>query len=306
MRIGVDLGGTKIEGLALSPEGAVMARLRVPTPRDDYAATLEAVARLVLELERDAGGTGTVGVGMPGAISPATGRVKNANSVWLNGRALAEDLQRLLPRPLRLANDANCFALSEAKDGAAVGARAVFGVIVGTGVGGGLVIDGTVWTGANAIAGEWGHNPLPWPEAGERPGPPCYCGKSGCIETFLSGPGLARDYREATGRSAEASAIAAGAMGKDASARAAMGRYEDRMARALAGVMNVVDPDVIVLGGGMSNVGRLYANVPLRWGRYVFSDRVDTRLLPPAHGDASGARGAAWLWSAEEAATHRR
>jgi len=306
MRIGVDLGGTKIEGLALSAEGAVTARLRVPTPRDDYAATLEAVARLVLELERDAGGTGTVGVGMPGAISPATGRVKNANSIWLNGRPLAEDLQRLLPRPLRFANDANCFALSEAKDGAAAGVRAVFGVIVGTGVGGGLVIDGTVWTGANAIAGEWGHNPLPWPEAGERPGPPCYCGKTGCIETFLSGPGLARDYREATGTSAEASAIAAEAQGNDASARAALARYEDRMARALAGVMNVVDPDVIVLGGGMSNVGRLYANVPLRWGRYVFSDRVDTRLLPPAHGDASGARGAAWLWSAEEAAAHRR
>ena len=306
MRIGVDLGGTKIEGLALSAEGAVAARRRVPTPRDDYTATLEAVARLVLDLEREAGGPGTVGVGMPGAISPATGRVKNANSVWLNDRALAEDLQRLLPRPLRFANDANCFALSEASDGAAAGARAVFGVIVGTGVGGGLVIDGKVWTGPNAIAGEWGHNPLPWPEAGEWPGPPCYCGRTGCIETFLSGPGLARDHRQAGGADSEALAVAASAERGDAAARAALDRYEDRMARALAGVINVVDPDAIVLGGGMSNVGRLYANVPRRWGRHVFSDRVDTRLLPPAHGDASGARGAAWLWSVEEAAAQRR
>jgi fructokinase len=306
MRIGVDLGGTKIEGLALSAEGAVPARRRVPTPRDDYAATLEAVARLVLDLEREAGGPATVGVGMPGTLSPATGRVKNANSVWLNDRPLAEDLARVLPRPLRFANDANCFALSEAKDGAAAGARAVFGVIVGTGVGGGLVIDGQVWTGPNAIAGEWGHNPLPWPGAGEWPGPPCYCGKTGCIETFLSGPGLARDHREAAGASADALAVAAGAERGDDGARAALDRYEDRMARALAGVINVVDPDVIVLGGGMSNVGRLYANVPRRWGRYVFSDRVDTRLVPPAHGDASGARGAAWLWTVEEAAAQRR
>ena len=306
MRIGVDLGGTKIEGLALSAEGAVAARRRVPTPRDDYTATLEAVARLVLELEHEAGGPGTVGIGMPGAISPATGRVKNANSVWLNDRTLAEDLRRLLPRPLRLANDANCFALSEASDGAAAGARAVFGVIVGTGVGGGLVIDGKVWTGPNAIAGEWGHNPLPWPEASEWPGPPCYCGRTGCIETFLSGPGLARDHREAGGADSDALAVAARAERGDAAARAALDRYEDRMARALAGVINVVDPDAIVLGGGMSNVGRLYANVPRLWGRHVFSDRVDTRLLPPAHGDASGARGAAWLWSVEEAAAQPR
>ena len=300
MRIGVDLGGTKIEGLALSGEGAVVARVRVPTPRDDYPATLETVARLVFDLEREAGGPATVGIGMPGTLSPATGRVKNANSVWLNDRPLADDLGRLLPRPLRFANDANCFALSEASDGAAAGARVVFGVIVGTGVGGGLVIDGRVWTGPNAIAGEWGHNPLPWPADGERPGPPCYCGKTGCIETFLSGPGLARDHHEAKGAAAEAPAIAAAAERGDPAAMAALDRYEDRMSRALSAVINVLDPDAIVLGGGMSNVARLYTGVPRRWGRYVFSDRVDTRLVPPAHGDASGARGAAWLWTLEE------
>jgi fructokinase len=306
MRIGVDLGGTKIEGVVLSDGGALVARRRVATPRGDYEATLAAVARLVLDLEREAGGRGSVGVGMPGAISPATGVVKNANSVWLNGRALAEDLERALPRPLRFANDANCFALSEAKGGAAAGARAVFGVIVGTGVGGGLVIDGRVWTGPNAIAGEWGHNPLPWPAAGEWPGPPCYCGKTGCIETFLSGPGLARDHGQATGEATDAAAIAARAHAGDAAAVATLDRYEDRLARALAAVINVVDPDVIVLGGGMSNVRRLYDGVPRRWTRYVFSDRVDTRLLPPAHGDASGARGAAWLWSLEESPAQLR
>jgi fructokinase len=300
MRIGVDLGGTKIEAIALADDGAVRARRRVATPRDDYGATLHAVTALVLELEREAGDHATVGVGMPGAISPATGLVKNANSVWLNGRPLAEDLARRLPRPLRLANDANCFALSEASDGAAAGARVVFGVIVGTGVGGGLVLDGRVWTGPNAIGGEWGHNPLPWPEKGEWPGPPCYCGKTGCIETFLSGPGLARDHRQATGEEADATVIAARAAAGDATATATLDRYEDRMARALAGVIDIVDPDVIVLGGGMSNIARLYTEVPRRWTRYVFSDRVATRLLPPAHGDASGARGAAWLWSVEE------
>jgi fructokinase len=300
MRIGVDLGGTKIEAIALSDDGALRARRRVATPRHDYAATLDSVARLVQDVEREAGQRGPVGVGMPGAISPATGRVKNANSVWLNGRPLAEDLGQRLARPLRVANDANCFALSEAHGGAGAGARAVFGVIVGTGVGGGLVLDGRVWTGPNAVAGEWGHNPLPWPHADEWPGPPCYCGKTGCIETFLSGPGLALDHRRATGQGAEATDIAAAADRGEAGAVAALDRYEDRMARALAGVINIVDPDVIVLGGGMSNIGRLYAGVPRRWTRYVFSDRVDTRLLPPAHGDASGARGAAWLWSVEE------
>jgi fructokinase len=278
----------------------------VPTPRDDYHATLEAVCALVRDVEREAGGGATVGVGMPGAISPATGVVKNANSVWLNGRPLAEDLARVLSRPLRFANDANCFALSEASDGAGAGARVVFGVILGTGVGGGLVLDRRVWTGPNAIAGEWGHNPLPWPEAGEWPGPPCYCGKTGCIETFLSGPGLSRDLRAVTGEPADAATIVARAEAGDPAANAALDRYEDRLARALAGVVDVLDPDVIVLGGGMSNIARLYVEVPKRWGRYVFSDRVDTRLLPPVHGDSSGARGAAWLWTIEEAAAQPR
>ena len=301
MRIGVDLGGTKIEAIALASSGAVAARRRVATPRDDYDATLDAIAALVLEVERDAGSRGaTVGVGMPGAVSPASGLVKNANSVWLNGRPLQRDLATRLPRPLRFANDANCFALSEASDGAAAGARVVFGVIVGTGVGGGGVFDGRPWTGPNAIAGEWGHNPLPWPQAPEWPGPPCYCGKTGCIETFLSGPGLVRDYAESGASPLDAAAIVSGAAGGDAAAAAALDRYEDRMARALAGVVNVLDPDVIVLGGGMSNIARLYSGVPKRWGRYVFSDRVDTPLRPPAHGDSSGVRGAAWLWTIEE------
>jgi fructokinase len=247
----------------------------------------------VAALEEETEERGTVGVGMPGAISPATGLVKNANSTWLIGRRLEEDLARLLERPVRLANDANCFALSEAVDGAAVGARVVFGVIVGTGTGGGVVVDGRVLTGPNAIAGEWGHNPLPWPRADEWPGPACYCGKTGCVETFLSGPGLARDY---PGGGLSPVEIVARAARGEAAAEAALLRYEDRMARALATVVNVLDPDVVVLGGGMSQVSRLYDSVPRRWGAYVFSDRVDTRLVPPRHGAASGVRGAAWLW----------
>jgi fructokinase len=235
-------------------------------------------------------------VGIPGALSPATGLVKNANSVWLNGRPLAEDLARVLPRPLRFANDANCFALSEAVDGAAAGCRTVFGVIAGTGTGGGIVVDGRVWTGPNAIAGEWGHNPLPWPGDDERPGPACYCGKTGCIETFLSGPGLSADHATETGEVLAPPEIARRAGAGDARAEATLTRYEDRLARALASVINVLDPDAVVLGGGLSNLARLYDAVPRRWARYVFSDRVDTRLLPPRHGDASGVRGAAWLW----------
>ena len=300
MRIGVDMGGTKIEAMALSDDGRELRRLRVPTPRDDYAGTLACIAQLVESLESALGRRGSVGIGMPGTLSPATGLVKNANSVWLIGRPLSEDLERLLRRPLRFANDANCFALSEATGGAASGARAVFGVIVGTGTGGGLVIGGRIWTGPNAIAGEWGHNPLPWPTDDERPGPPCYCGKSGCIETFLSGPGLARDYSLRAGRQSTAEQIAAAAL-SDPDAEAALGRYEERMARALATVVNVVDPDVIVLGGGMSNLDRLYRNVPALWSRHVFSDRVDTKLVPPLHGDSSGVRGAAWLWAPGEA-----
>ncbi len=297
-RIGVDLGGTKIEAVALADDGSLPVRLRVPTPRHDYDRTLAAIAGLVRDIEREMGGDATVGVGMPGTLSPATGLVKNANSVWLNGRPLAEDLSRLLARPLRFANDANCFALSEASDGAAAGAACVFGVIVGTGTGGGIVVDGTVLTGLNAIGGEWGHNPLPAPLADELPGPACYCGRRGCIETFLSGPGLARDHERATGEALDPAEIARRAEAGDAAASASLARYEDRMARALGSVINVIDPDVIVLGGGVSNIARLYRNVPARWARYVFSDRVDTRLVPPMHGDSSGVRGAAWLWPA--------
>ena len=295
-RIGIDLGGTKIEAAVLADDGTVRARRRVATPRDDYAATLRSISALVEDLEREMGAAAVVGVGMPGTISPATGLVKNANSVWLNGRALAEDLRRVLPRPLRFANDANCFALSEAVDGAAAGAGAVFGVIVGTGTGGGVVVHGRIWTGPNAIAGEFGHNPLPWPNLDEGPGPQCYCGQTGCIETYLSGPGLSRDHERATGQSLDAAGIAVRAASGDMAAEATLRRYEDRMARALAAVVNVLDPDVVVLGGGLSNLSRLYATVPRLWTRYVFSDRVDTRLVSPRHGDSSGVRGAAWLW----------
>ncbi len=301
MRIGVDLGGTKIEAIALDDRGAVLARRRVSTPRGDYDATLAAVAGLVRGLEQETAQQGTVGVGMPGALSPATGLVKNANSTWLIGRPLDHDLSALLQRPIRVANDANCFALSEAVDGAGRGARVVFGVIVGTGTGGGVVVDRKVLTGPNAIAGEWGHNPLPWPTADEWPGPSCYCGKTGCVETFLSGPGLARDYRERTGDALEAPEIAARAARGEPAALSALERYEDRMARALAVVLDVLDPDVVVLGGGMSQVRRLYASVPRLWQQWAFSDRVDTLLRPPVHGDSSGVRGAAWLWGPGEA-----
>jgi fructokinase len=301
MRIGLDLGGTKIEGVALDEDGRELARRRVPTPRHDYDETLRAMARLVRDLEAETGRCGTVGVGMPGALSPATGLVKNANSTWLIGQPLDRDLGALLERPLRFANDANCFALSEAVDGAGAGARVVFGVIVGTGTGGGIVVDRKVLTGPNAIAGEWGHNPLPWPGEGEWPGPPCYCGKTGCVETFLSGPGMARDHREATGEALAAEEVAARAEGGDAAAAATLGRYEERMARALAVVLDVLDPDVVVLGGGMSRIGRLYESVPRLWQGWAFSDRVDTPLRPPRHGDASGVRGAAWLWGPGEA-----
>jgi fructokinase len=298
MRIGVDLGGTKIEAIALDQRGAVVLRERVPTPRDDYEGTLAAIAGLVRSLESRSGGGATVGVGMPGAISPATGLVKNANSTWLNGRRLDRDLEARLGRPLRFANDANCFALSEAVDGAAAGRHVVFGAILGTGTGGGLTVGGRVLTGANAIAGEWGHNPLPWPQPGEWPGPECYCGRTGCIETFLSGPGLARDHAAATGLRLPAEEVARRAEAGAPAAVAALERYEDRLARALATVVNVVDPDAIVLGGGLSNVGRLYRGLPDRLARWAFSDRLATPVLPNRHGDSSGVRGAAWLWGA--------
>ncbi len=297
MQIGIDLGGTKIEAAAFGPGGVERFRRRVATPRDDYDATLDAVAALVRDVEAATGGTGAVGVGTPGAISPATGLIKNANSTWLNGRPLRRDLESRLGREVRVANDADCFALSEAVDGAGAGAASVFGVIVGTGTGAGVVIGGRLLAGPNAVAGEWGHNPLPWPRDGyERPGPACWCGKRGCLETYLSGPGLARDYRARTGRGRRAEEIVDGASGGDAEAEGALARYADRMARGLAMVINVLDPEVIVLGGGMSAAAGLYAAVPARWERYVFSDRVATRLLPPVHGDAGGVRGAAWLW----------
>lgn len=296
IRIGIDLGGSKIESIALDTHGAVLARERVATPQGDYAGTVEAIAGLVAEAER-AWGPGTVGIGTPGAISPANGLMKNANSVCLNGRPLRQDIEARLGRPVRLSNDANCFALSEAVDGAAAGAEVVFGVIIGTGCGAGVVVRGRVLTGPNAIAGEWGHNPLPWPRDEERPGPACYCGKQGCLETWLSGPGLARDLAATSGLALSVPALAERAAAGDAACEAALRRYEDRLARGLAQVINVLDPDAVVLGGGLSNLARLYENVPRLWGRYVFSDAVHTRLLPPKHGDSSGVRGAAWLWS---------
>jgi len=296
MRIGIDLGGTKIEAIALGERGDVLLRRRVATPRENYEATLGAMATLVRETEAELGLVGTVGVGIPGTISSASGLVKNSNSTWLIGRPLADDFPRMLGRPVRFANDANCFALSEATDGAAAGADVVFGVIVGTGTGGGIVIGRRVLGGRNGIAGEWGHNPLPSPREGEWPGPPCYCGKRGCIETFLSGPGLARDYAASGGPSLAARDIAARAAAGEALALGSIARYEDRMARALASVINVIDPDVIVLGGGLSNIDRLYGSVPGLWTSFVFSDRIDTTLVRAAHGDSSGVRGAAWLW----------
>lgn len=296
MRIGIDLGGSKIEAIAIGADGAELFRRRIPAPRDDYTATIEAIADLVEDIDERLGARGSVGVGIPGAISPASGLIKNANSTWIIGRPLQDDLQRRLGRPVRLANNANCFALSEAADGAGADARVVFGVILGTGVGGGVVVDGSVLNGPNAIAGEWGHNPLPWPVGDERPGPPCYCGRAGCIETFLSGPGMARDHREATGDPLPPEAIVARAGQGDPVCEATLARYVERLARGLASVINVLDPDVIVLGGGLSRLAQLYDSVPRIWTRFVFSDRVDTKLVPPRHGDSSGVRGAAWLW----------
>ncbi len=296
MRIGIDLGGTKIEAVALGDAGQPLHRERLPTPRHDYEGTLAAIGELVRRCEAAIGATGSVGVGMPGSISPATGLVKNANSTWLNGQPFAEDLQRVLGREVRFANDANCLALSEATDGVAEGARVVFGIILGTGVGGGLVVSGDVVIGANAVGGEWGHNMLPWPEGDEYPGPACYCGLSGCIETHLSGPAFAREFHQRSGREATAAQVLAFAQAGDAQAEEAWRTYERRLARALASLINIVDPDVIVAGGGLSNVGRLYENVPTLWERWVFSDRVDTRFVPATYGDSSGVRGAAWLW----------
>ncbi|MBI3542827.1 MAG: ROK family protein [Deltaproteobacteria bacterium] len=297
MRIGIDLGGTKIELAAIDEDGRERCRTRVSTPAAEYGAIVDTIRRLVLEAEAGLGVSGcTVGVGTPGAISPATGLVKNSNTTCLIGKPLDRDLSRALDRPVRIANDANCFALSEATDGAAAGADVVFGVIIGTGTGGGIVAHGKLLGGPNAIAGEWGHNPLPWPLDSERPGPRCYCGKLGCIETFISGTGLARDYELVTGTKLSGEKVAGLAHSGEPSSVAALERYEDRLARSLASIINVVDPDVIVLGGGVSNVARLYDNVPALLRKYVFSDTLDTKLVKARHGDSSGVRGAAWLW----------
>jgi len=296
-RIGIDLGGTKIEIVALDARGAERLRRRVPTPSDSYSATLEAIAGLVHDGEAALGGPATIGIGTPGAISPATGLLRNSNSTALNGKRFRQDLEHRLGRKVRVANDANCFALSEAIDGAATGAGVVFGVILGTGVGGGVVVRGRVLEGANHIAGEWGHNPLPWARDDERPGQPCYCGKKGCIETFLSGPGLSMHHFKRSGERLDPRTIVDRAAGGDGACEESLRLYEDRLARALAHVINVLDPDVVVVGGGMSNVARLYDSVPRLWSQYVFSDRVDTRLVPNRHGDSSGVRGAAWLWN---------
>jgi fructokinase len=296
IRIGIDLGGTKIEIVALAPDGRELLRRRVQTPGNGYDAIVRTLVDLVHKAEKELGERGSVGIGAPGALSRATGRIKNSNSTWLIGKPLPQDLESLLDRPIRISNDANCFALSEARDGAGAGASVVFGAIVGTGPGGGLVVHGRVLNGPNGIAGEWGHNPLPWPRREELPGPACYCGKTGCIETFLSGPGMAADHQRVSGALLDPKTIAFKALGGDSGCRATLARYEDRMARALAHVINIVDPEVIVLGGGISNIRQLYTDVPRLWGRYVFSDRVDTRIAAPRHGDAIGVRGAALLW----------
>ncbi len=299
LRIGIDLGGTKTEIIALDLGGAQLHRKRIATPAHSYEAVIACIRDLVLEAEQALAARASVGIGTPGALSPATGLLRNSNTLCLNGKPLDRDLSAALAREVRIANDANCFALSEAHDGAAAGEAIVFGVILGTGTGGGVVVAGEALRGRNAIAGEWGHNPLPWPSAAETPGPPCYCGKRGCIETFLSGPGFARDYEQATGCALAAEQIAAAAERGEAGACAALDRYCDRLARSLATVINVIDPDAIVLGGGVSRIDALQRELPQRLPHYVFSDRVQTRVVRALHGDSSGVRGAAWLWPIE-------
>ena len=304
-RIGIDLGGTKTEVVVLDDAGGIARRKRVPTPSGGYETTLGLVAGLVDDVERELGISGarraTIGVGTPGSASPVTGLMRNANSVCLNGRPFRSDLEKTLGRPVRIENDACCFALSEAADGAGRGASIVFGVILGTGVGGGIVIDGRVLGGANAIGCEWGHNPLPWMLPEEFPGPPCYCGRPGCIETFLSGPAMAADHVKSGGQLLTAMQVADASMAGDGQCQATLGRYMGRLARGLASVINMIDPEVIVLGGGLSNIDRLYEAVPGLWDKFVFSDVIRTRLVRNAHGDSSGVRGAAWLWTQDEA-----
>jgi fructokinase len=300
LRLGVDIGGTKLEAAAVDSAGAIRARRRAHTPRS-YDALLAALAELVAAVEAEAGPCATIGAGHPGSLSPKNGLMRNANSVWLNGKPLDRDLAAALGRPVRLANDADCFALSEAADGAGAGLGVVFGVILGTGVGGGVVIGGKLLTGAQAIAGEWGHNPLPWPRPDELPGPDCWCGKRGCLEAWISGPGLAAAHARASGTALAPEAIAAAARVGGGAARAALEDYADRLARGLAVVINVLDPHAVVLGGGMSNIDGLCDATAKRLPGYVFSDHVATRVVSHAHGDSSGVRGAAWLWSLVEA-----
>ena len=302
LRIGIDLGGTKIEGIALDEQGVELARQRIDTPEGDYQGALAAIKSLIEQLESGIKHDATIGICTPGALSFASspvGLLKNSNSVCMNGKPVHQDLEALLQRPVKITNDANCFALSEATDGVAKNAAIVFGVIVGTGVGAGIVVNKQVLNGVNAIAGEWGHNPMPWPDEDELPGLPCYCGKNGCIETFLSGPGMSKNYEMNTGHVLTSRQIVEQAEQGDLDCEQALQRYERRMAKGLAHVINILDPDVIVLGGGMGNIQRLYNNVPKLWGDYVFSDSVSTKLLPPEYGDSSGVRGAAWLWQDE-------
>lgn len=302
MRIGIDLGGTKIEGIALDDDGGELGRVRVPTPRDDYRGTLRAIAGVVDRLEADTGRTGTVGLGMPGSLSPSTGLVRNANSVWLIGTPIDRDLAAELGRDVRWANDADCLAVSEAADGAGAGFRVVFAVILGTGVGAGVVVDGALVPGHNNVGGEWGHNPLPWASGEELPGPECYCGRRGCVETWLSGPSLARDHAASTGAELDAPAIAAAAEAGDAAAEATLRRYSQRLARGLAHVVNILDPDAIVLAGGVSNIDRLYRDVPAQLADWVFGGEATTPIKRAVHGDSSGVRGAAGLWPASAGA----
>ena len=299
LRIGVDLGGTKIEFVALESDGTELHRHRIATPRNDYEGTVHAIADGVKETEKQVGRTATVGVGIPGTVSTRTGLVKNANSTWLIGNPFDKDLSRALDREVRCANDANCLAVSEATDGAGAGRHLVFGVILGTGCGGGIAIDGRVHSGSNGVAGEWGHNTLPWMRADEFPGPACYCGKNGCIETWISGTGLEKDYERATRVSLRGPEILARSETGEPAALAALERFEDRLARGLAGVINLLDPDVIVMGGGASQIPRIYKNVPARLGEYVFGKEAETPMLAAKHGDSSGVRGAAWLWPLE-------
>ncbi len=296
IQIGIDLGGTKIEIIAVDDRGDILVRERRDTPDNNYKKIVQVTADLVNKVEGLLGEKGTVGVALPGALSLATGKIKNSNTTCMIGQAFDKDLGETLNRVIRVNNDANCFTLSEVIDGAAVGAEIVFGVILGTGVGGGIAIDGKIINGTNSIAGEWGHNPLPWPKEYELPGPDCYCGKQGCIETFLSGPGLMHDHEVSTNEKLEPVEIVQQSRGGNKTSISTMGRYYDRLARSLASIINVIDPDVIVLGGGLSNIEEIYEKIPELWEQYVFSDRVDTKIIPAKQGDSSGVRGASWLW----------